>query len=938
MGEEEMDRKRHNYSERGSGCLGSWPLDRFGMVAVVVLMFVVVMGALNARPPSADAALRIRSFGGAATSADGRRLTQAGAHPDVTTTIEFETRQTEIFPGFETPQATESAKSILIDLPPGLVGAPALFDQCSEEQLTGGVQAISTICPVGSQVGVLTPSGIYGSMGAFPLYNMEPPTGRPGMFAANIIGAVVKIIPGVRADGGYRIAADVGDTSQGLNLSAVTVTLWGVPADPSHDAERTGTLPPQSARVPLMTNPTRCTGAAVVTRMRADSWETPGVFDTASFDRDFDGEPTIVTGCDKLAFDPLMTAQPSARKSRAPTGLDVTLEVPQSQNPDGFATAHLKSAELTLPDGMRVNPAQAGGLGACTSDEIALGSDNDSTCPENSKIGSISLHTPLIEDTLTGDVFLAKQRDNKFGSLIALYIVARGPGLLVKLPGNVTLDPVTGRVHVLFDDNPEIPFDTLKVSLNTGPRAPLSLPKTCGTATTTAVLTPWSGTAPVTLTSSFQVSYDGNGAPCPAEPFAPTFNAGMANPVGGADSVFTLGVARTDQDAELGGVSVNMPRGLLARIASVSLCSDGQAAAGTCGDDSKIGNVTTAAGAGSNPFSLPGRVYITGPYKGAPFGLSIVVPAVAGPFDLGTVVVRAAIFVDRTTAELRIVSDPLPSILEGIPLQIRLVEVKVDRPGFTFNPTNCSASRVGGQISSLQGAIANVASRFQVGNCSALPFTPKMTLKVGAKGKLTAGRRTPLDVTIQMSRAQANQRSVQVTLPLAINARLDVVNKRRACTLEQFRADRCPMSVGNASVVTPLLRDPLKGPAYFVYTPARRLPDLVIRLRGQVDFDLVGKVTLDGLKLRTTFDTVPDVPFSKFRLTLASGDRNGPVGLTRNACLPATRRALKADVAFIAQNGKRLSQSKTISVSGCGKATARGRSRRSSRSRRAAKK
>jgi hypothetical protein len=297
---------------------------------------------------------------------------------------------------------------------------------------------------------------------------------------------------------------------------------------------------------------------------------------------------------------------------------------------------------------------------------------------------------------------------------------------------------------------------------------------------------------------------------------------------------------------------------------------------------------------------------------------------VAGPFDLGTVVVRAAIFVDRNTAELRIVSEPLPTILEGIPLQIRLVEVRVDRPNFTVNPTNCAPKQIGGQVVSTNGALANLASRFQVGNCASLPFKPKMTLKVGARGKLTRGKRTPLEVTLSMTRGQANNRSVEVTLPKAVNARLDVVNRRVACTIEQFRADRCTMVVGTATAATPLLRDRLSGPAYFVYNPARRLPDLVVRLKGQVDFDLVGKVAITrDLRLQTTFDAVPDVQISTFRLRLESGPRNGPVGLTRNVCSPSVRRELKASLALVAQSNRKVERSQQISVVGCGRASSR---------------
>jgi hypothetical protein len=828
---------------------------------------------------SAHAALKITSFGGSATTPDGARLTQAGAHPDVTTTIEFETDPRELFPGYSTPVAKESAKNLMVDLPPGLVGAPAAFEQCTEEQLTGGTQAINNVCPVGSQVGTITPSGVFGAMGAIPLFNMKPPKGRVGMLAANISGAVVKLVPGVRAAGGYRITADATDVSQGLNLAAASVTLWGVPADQSHDGQRDGQqLASHTPRVPFISSPTSCTGAPVTTRLRGDSWETPGVFDAASFDHDFNGEPLVVTGCDKLAFDPELVVEPSTRQSRAPAGMDVTVAMPQGQNPDGLAAAHLKQAQVVLPEGMVVNPSSATGLGACSAAQIGLGSDDPETCPDNAKLGTVSLHTPLIDDTLTGDVYLAKPHDNPFDSLLALYLVARGPGVLVKLPGLVAADAKTGRLTVTFDDNPQLPFDRLTVSLNSGPRAALTVPSVCGAATTTATFTPWSGTAPVTTTSSFDP------VGCGPKGFTPGFTGAATNPVGGSDSSFTLGFSRDDDDQELSGVSVDMPKGLLGRIAGVTQCAGAAAEAGTCGEGSRIGSVTTSAGAGATPFSLPGRAYLTGPYKGGPFGLSIVVPAVAGPFDLGTVVVRAAITVDPITAQLRVVSDPFPTILQGIPLQVRSVRVDVDRPGFMFNPTNCTATQITANLVSTSNTVAPVASRFQVGDCASLALKPSLGLSLSGKGQTTDGKHPAVSAVLTQAAGQANLKKVRVALPLSLA--LDPDNANGLCEfVDGSKAEpTCPKAsiVGTAAAVTPILDEPLSGPVYFVKNirkdaksgrEIRTLPKLVIPLVGQngVKLTLTGTSAVENDQLVTTFDNIPDAPVSSFKLNINGG-------------------------------------------------------------------
>jgi len=366
-------------------------------------------------------------------------------------------------------------------------------------------------------------------------------------------------------------------------------------------------------------------------------------------------------------------------------------------------------------------------------------------------------------------------------------------------------------------------------------------------------------------------------------------------------------------------LSVLMPSGLTGKIASVPLCSDAQAAAGSCPESSRIGDVTTGAGAGSNPFFITaGRAYLTGPYKGAPFGVSIVVPAVAGPFDLGNVVVRSALFVDKHSADVSIVSDPLPTILQGIPLDVRDVRVNVDRPGFFLNPTSCAPKTIFGVVQSTLGAMAHVSQRFQAAECANLGFKPRMVLTVGGRGHLTTGRPTPLSTTLTMpSRGQANVRYVRVTLPTTIDARLTVIND--ACTRQQFESDiaRCAHArAGTASAVTPLLAHPLRGSVYFVRN-GHPIPDLFVALRGQVAFDLIGRVSIPGgVHLSTTFATAPDVPIRSFTLKLYGDSTHGSVGAAANLC-SARNRAAKASLDYIAQNGKVLQVAQPLRITGC---------------------
>ncbi|MDO8213009.1 hypothetical protein [Conexibacter sp. CPCC 206217] len=827
----------------------------------------------------------------------------AGGHPDVSTVIRL---KSDVVGPEALPYGR--ARRIEVDLPAGLVGNPTGFPACTLRDFNAFFATDG--CRPETQVGIATVTAVgLGLTPNTPIFNLEHGPDEPvllGMKVDPTLYAFIRVQ--VRPDGG--LTAVVDEIPVGHPIVETDLTLWGVPADHNGSGAQ---------RVPFMTGPTEC-DTIPTTNVRAYSYE--GKTSTA-----VDALDTPPERCGAVPFKPTMTAEPTSRAAAGPTGLDVRIDVPQNQLPDGRAAAHVKQVQISLPEGMKVSPSSANGLGACAPGEFGYQTNSEITCPDSSKIGSVSIKTPLLTDSLHGSVYLAKQNDNPFNSLLAMYIVAEGSGVTIKLAGRVDPDPVSGRLTATFDNNPQLPFETLDLQLKSGPRAPLTNPQICGTYQSLTTITSW---ARQTVTGSTPMTIDQD---CQPVGFSPAFNAGTVNPVGGGSSTFSLTFARGDHDQELRDITVDMPTGLTGKIASADLCPDAIATAGDCGEGSKIGTVTTAAGPGSNPFYLPGRAYITGPYKGAPFGLSFVVPAVAGPFDLGTVVVRAAIFVDQRDASLRVVSDPLPRILQGIPLQIRSVNVAVDKPGFMINPTSCAVKDVLGRITSQLGAGADVKSRFQVGDCGRLPVRPKMLLEVGARGKTARQTRTPFTATLTQTPGQSGLRSVEVTLPKTLNSRLDVVNRRRACSIDQFNADRCPMVVGRGTAVTPLLRDPLAGPAYFVYNPARRLPDLVVRLRGQVAIDLVGKVTITrDLRLQTTFDTVPDVPVTKFRLALESGPTNGPIGVVRDLCRSEGRNG-RASLAFIGHNGRRLDVTQKLRIKGCGPAR-RAASRRSQQKKR----
>jgi uncharacterized ParB-like nuclease family protein len=867
-----------------------------GLLALLVLVTALLISAsVSMGVERADAALQIDSIGGSAVGPDGRPLTQAGAHPDVTTTFETNVDENDLYGG-----PAENFKDVFTDLPPGLIIDPSATPTCTQTVLAQN----SGPCPAASQVGVITIRwGRNLDLLRLPLYNMVPPVGVPGRLGANFANVLVLIDATVRSGGDYGISAVIRDSSQSQPAQLASVTLWGVPADASHDARRGNAgVGVDATRRPFVSNPSNCSAGLLSTTIRMNSWAQPNVFVAASFDHDFDGNPLQVTGCENVSFDPSLTARPQSHAADTPTGLDVALTIPQNTDPDGLATALLDRATVNLPEGMVVNPSSADGLAGCSPAQIGLDNADDPSCPDASKIGTTTIDTPLLTEPLEGGIYLAKQNENPFGSTLALYLVAKGSGVVIKLPGKIIPDPVTGRLKTVFDDNPQLPFRSLKLHFKGGSRAPLVNPPTCGTKTTTAEFVPWSAadkdhpTSSELKTSSdaFEITSGPNGTPCAAtladRPFAPTVAAGLTNPAAGSSSAFVVDLVRPAGNQELGGLDVTLAPGVLGNIGSVPLCPEAQAAAGTCDAGSRVGSTTVGVGAGSAPVSIPqaGKsptaVYLAGPYKGAPYSLSIVVPAQAGPFDLGNVVVRAAIFVDPIDAHVTVRSDELPTILQGIPLAMQSINVTLDRVGFMVSPTNCNPMRIDALVRSTQGKTANPSSNLQMSNCSALALKPELALSLSGKGQTTDGKHPAVSARLTQKAGQANLKKVKVTLPLSLA--LDPDNANGLCEfVDGTKAEpTCPKNsiVGTATATTPILNEPLTGPVYFVKNirkdaktgrEIRTLPKLVIPLVGQngVKLTLTGTSDVVDDQLVTTFDNVPDAPVSSFKLDIIGG-------------------------------------------------------------------
>jgi hypothetical protein len=888
--------------------------------------------------------------------------TQAGSHPfQLTTTLTFNTKAAPVLYSavkkevLAEVQPIALAKDLRVKLPPGLVGNPTPIPKCG---LSTFVKPSTTVhCPDDTAVGVVTPiaDNLFGETHvplaeAVPLYNLEPAVGEPARFGFTTQVGPVVLDTGVSTGEGYGVVVTAPDIPDDLGFIGSQVTFWGVPADPRHDTTRGQCLdqfqgsdihkitvletacPLQEKPQPFVIMPTSCAGA-LETSVEGDSWSEIGRFTAPkryTFSGSF-GEPLPEDGCNQLSFNPSISVAPDSQSGSSPSGLTVGVHVDQesSLNPEGLAGSSVKDTTVTLPAGVGLNPAGADGLSACSLNQIALNTPAEQTCPEAAKVGNVTIETPLLPDPLKGAAYLAAQNANPFGSLVALYLVAKDPvsGVLVKLAGEVKPDEHTGQLVSTFKETPQLPFEDLKLEFYGGSRAPLGTPALCGSYTTIASIVPWSGNPAAQASSEFQITSGPGGSPCSNPlPFGPSLTAGSLNLQAGAFTPFTMTMSREDGNQNLDAIQLKMPPGLLGTLASVALCGEAQANAGTCGLESLIGHTTVSVGLGSTPYTVTGgEVFITGPYQGAPYGLSIVNPAKAGPFDLGKVIVRAKIEVDSLTAALTITSDTtgpyaIPQLIDGIPLQIKHVNVSVDRSGFTFNPTSCAPMSIGGSLTSSEGAKSALNVPFQVTNCSTLGFKPSFS--VSTTGKTSRAKGASLHVKLAYPKttfgSQANIAKVKVDLPKRLPSRLTTLQK--ACLASVFNGNpaACPAEsrVGEAKATTPLLPVALSGPAYFVSNGGAKFPELVIVLSGYgttVQLHAETFISKAGIT-SSTFRSVPDVPVGTFELTLPQG-RFSALAANGNLC----QSSLKMPTVFTAQNGAVIKQNTPISVSGCPK-------------------
>lgn len=892
-------------------------------------------------------------FGISSLSADffdgeGLSSVQAGGHPyEFSTFLGFSSVVRQTAEGWLGRSGVQDLKDVVVDLPLGMVGSALSAPTCTLAQLSNQEEGG---CPVDAVVGHIAtdPEGTNDRVNR-PVYHLVSEHGVAAEygFIDTVAGTHVLYAGLAPSAQGYVLQVVARELSQ-IPLTDVLTSFYGDPA------ARDGL---GGEGVPTFTNPSYCSGEELETHVYVDSWQSPGVW--------VDGQPDLtvpgwaqavskappVVGCNLLRFTASMKARPETVRANTPTGLNVELAVQQHTGAATPATPPLRNVEFEFPVGMSINPAAANGLEACSLTQAGISSEGvpdaaDPTCPDAAKVGSVELETPALAGVLHGSVYLARQAENPFGSLLALYMIIDDPatGVLVKLPGKVEADPGSGQLKASFQDLPQFPASQVRVHFFGGPTAALRTPSVCDNYTTTARLTPWSAPdsgPPIETEDSFSITEGAGGAPCTTsesqQPYHPSMVAGTSGNQAGSFSSFSFTLSRQDSEQTFSGLSVTLPPGLLGKISSITPCPEPQASQGTCGPESQVGEVSTAVGTGSDPYWVNGgKAYLTGPYQNAPFGLSIVVPTTAGPYTLtgtngfyGRQVVRATININPITAQVTIATaGPLPTILEGIPLQIKTIHVEVNHPNFILNPTNCQPMAITATTTSSQGTASSLENHYEAANCATLAFKPAFTATSHAQHTRRYG--AYLQTTLAPTAGQDNLKSVEVALPKIMPSRQETL--KQACLQNQYETNPagCPAGsrIGTAIVHTPILKNPLIGPAILVSHAGAAFPDLHLLLQAE-NITINQTATINITKGTTTvlFAHIPDAPITNVTLTTPPGP-NSILTATTNLCTTTTHnhhktqhhhRTINIPTTLIAQNNITIKQNTTIHITNCPK-------------------
>ena len=919
----------------------------------ILTVAALALAALALAPASAPG-FGLKELDVAFENEDGTIAPQAGAHPfAMTTTLGFDTAPNDDA-GFELPDG--DPRNLRISQMTGLVGNPDALPSCTNTEF------LNHECPRSSQVGVNeVTQGEPGLTELIPVYSLERPPGVAMKLGFTVIVVPITIEVGVNESPPTNIVASLTNIPNALPVYRSALTLWGVPADSAHDAQRGGSVP--LAPEPFLTAPRACTGP-LSTGFEADSWQEPGNFFRESIlthDEAIPPNPQAMVGCGKLGFGPTITAKPTSRAASSPTGLDFSLDVDNQGliNPDGISAADIEKTVATLPRGFTANPSLADRLEVCSEAQVARETASSAPgegCPDAAKIGTVEVETPLLEDqVLKGALYVAEPYENPFSTLIALYVVIKDAELGIKVvqPLKVEPDPSTGQLITTAEAMPQLPFSHFRLHFREGGRSPLISPPECGAydghdsshEPVKAVLYPSSGGPPVESTSSFEIVAGPDGGPCPsgAAPFHPGFGAGTLNNAAGTYSPLLMRLTRGDGEQDMSKFSFVLPPGVVPKLAGIPYCSEAGIARArsrtgahgaqeelqdpSCPAASQIGRTVAGAGVGSQLIYVPGSLYLAGPYHGDPISAVAITPAKAGPFDAGTVVVREALRLNPVTHVGEVdgsASDPIPHILKGIPLNLRDLRVYADRPEFTLNPTSCepfeAQSTIWGDGTALVPTgetPVTLSARFQAADCASLGFKPKLGLKL--RGGTKRGKFPALHA-VYSPRGQGDANLSRLALTFPNSEFIEQGHFRTICTRVQFAAgagfgSQCPKGsiYGHIKVWTPLLDEPLQGPVY-LRSSDHNLPDAVFALHGPVDIELATRIDSTHGRLRAIVQGAPDAPVSRAVVDMQGGQKGLFVN-SRNLCVGKNRARANTG----AQNGRRNLTKPLLRPVACGK-------------------
>jgi hypothetical protein len=904
---------------------------------MVAFIAVLSLAALSAIPAQANEEVSEFTIGTSST--------RSGGHPDLSAKVRL-----------VNPGQPEVAKNVTVNFPPGVFGNPGAISKCRASDF------VVNKCTPAAQAGVVTVVANYESnpnfvLGTAPVYNMETVKDDEAArlsFVAPTVNLPITIPVGVRSEADYGLRMTANSVSQSIVLNSVSMTVWGFPAARSHDVERfkpgepgappgcPGSLKvscltapfPESGLVPYpyIDNPSICTGQPLPVKVEVTTYQDPIPSSAVST-----YPPT--TECESQKFDPVFNLGLTTHEADAPSGLDIQLKAQQFLSGNASSQSSLRSGTLTLPEGVTINPDAADGQTSCTDAQAGFGTAQAGNCPDNSKIGTMDVITPALPGPLEGALYIgAPQPGNQYRA----FMVFDGFGIHAKLAASFFPDPSTGQVTMSVADLPQVPFEEFNLHLFASDRGLVATTTRCGIHGANAVLTPWNDQlSPQISRPNVSITSGPHGASCPGEirPFNPRLRAGTTNTVAGAFSSFILKLDRDDGDQFLGDLNFRMPPGFTGDLRGISYCPEGSILAAaqnegraeranpSCPTSSLIGTTNVAAGPGEHPFHAVGKMYLSGPFKGAPLSLAAVTPALAGPYDYGVVVVRVALHIDPLTAQVTAASDTVPSIIGGVPIRMRSIQVNIDKAHFTINPTNCNPFSVDSQGIGDQGTVTDFSDYFQAVNCTNLPFKPKMTIRqLGGRKSTNRAKNPELQIDLNTRPGDANIKALSVTLSSAFE--IDQRHLGNICSEKELTEKQCAgrTSIGKASTTTPLLDQPLSGPVYAV-SGSGGLPRLAFILNGQVN--LVPRAdtkTAGGGRLQTTVPVVPDAPIGHFRLNVFGG-KTGYLVNTRDICVhtPVT------EVAYTGQNGKTRTESVKVKVS-CGKKSKKPRHKRAGRS------